>query len=73
MTDAGIRRALGERHAEQVVHHGFHLGIVHPEPVDPPAVVARQAEVDAGEGRDGAGGAQQMELARTACDPAFRP
>ena len=48
------------------------VGVVHPQPVDAAAVVARQAEMDAGERRDRAGGAEQVEV-RARRPPARRP
>ena len=61
MADAAIGGALVIVHGAQAVDGVVRLIRRHPQAVDPAAVVARQVEMDAGDRRDRAGRAQQME------------
>ena len=62
--DAVIVGALLIAHAAQPLDHRGDVGTVHPDAVDAAAVVARQVEMDAGERRHGAGGAQHVHVAQ---------
>ena len=62
--DAGIVAPRLVVHAAQLQHHPLDLVVLHPQPVDIAAVVARQVEMHAGERRHRAGGAEIVEGAR---------
>ena len=62
--DAVVVGALLIAHREQAGDRRGDVGVVHPDAVDPAAIVARQIEVDAGERGHGAGGAEQMHVRR---------
>jgi len=62
--DAIIAGAFLVAHAEQPLDHGGDVGIVHPDAVDPPAIVACEIEMNPGERRHGARRAQHMHVAQ---------
>ena len=49
-------------HAEQARDGRGDIRIAHPDAVDPAAIVARQIEMDAGQRRHRAGGAEQVHI-----------
>ena len=59
--DAGVGDALAEVPADQRLDHPVDLVVVHPQPIDAAAVIALQAEMDAGKRRHRARGAEQVE------------
>ena len=63
--DAAVGGALVIGHAAQGRDGAADVLARHPEPVDAAAVVARKTEKDAGDRRHRAGGAEQMEDARS--------
>ena len=48
-------------HVEQPLDHARDLLVAHPAAIHAAALVARQFEIDAGDGRDGAGGAEHVQ------------
>src|SRR5918997_561748 len=60
--NARIVRPFLEVGIEQALDHRGDLAVAHPHAVHPAAVVARQSEMDAANGGDGSGGAQEMEI-----------
>ena len=59
--DAGIGDAAFVAHGEQPLDHARDLRVAHPAAVDAAAVVARQIEMDAGDRRHRARGAEQVQ------------
>ena len=71
--DAGVGDAVLVAHGEQPLDHAGDLAVAHPAAVDAAALVARQLEIDAGDGRDRARGAEQMQAVdRPPCSAAKR-
>ena len=60
LPDAGLRHPLGIRHAHQIAGHVAHVARRQPATIDARALVDRKLEVDAGDGGDRAGGAEEM-------------
>src|SRR6185312_16872283 len=61
MPDAGVGGALGVAHRAQTRDRRVDLGPAEPQGVDRAPIVARQVEMDARDGGDGAGGAEKVE------------
>ena len=60
LADARLRHALGIAHGDQAVGDGAHIRRAEPAAVDAGAVVGGKAEMNAGDGGDGSGGAEEM-------------
>ena len=59
--DAGIGGAILVAHAHQPLDHAGHLDLAHPAAIDAATIVARQVEMNAGDGRHRTRGAEQMQ------------
>src|SRR6516225_10475342 len=62
-TDASIGHAIFVARGQQAFDHARHLIIDYPAAVDPATLVASQLEMHAGDRRDRAGGAEQVDVA----------
>src|SRR5262249_27462757 len=62
-TDASIGHAIFVAQGQQAFDHARHLIIDHPAAVDPATLVTPQLEMDAGDRRDRARGAEQVDVA----------